>query len=81
MLKLWRVQLSFYFMTLNMTVRKITGLLALLILLALYSLLCMYIAVNFLPESKIAELIYYPVVGIIWIFPAMKIVKWMQTQD
>jgi len=41
----------------------------------------MYIAVNFLPESKIAELIYYPVAGVIWIFPAMKIVKWMQAEE
>ena len=64
-----------------MSVRKITGLLALLILLSIYSLLCMYIAVNFLPESKIAELIYYPVAGVIWIFPAMKIVKWMQAEE
>ena len=64
-----------------MSVRKITGLLALLILLSIYSLLCMYIAVNFLPESKIAEIIYYPVAGVIWIFPAMKIVKWMQAEE
>ncbi|WP_373086070.1 DUF2842 domain-containing protein [Sneathiella sp.] len=46
--------------------------------MSVYCLLCMYIAVNWLPDSKLAELVYYPVVGVIWIFPAMKIVKWMQ---
>jgi peptidoglycan/LPS O-acetylase OafA/YrhL len=53
----------------------------LLLLLVIYSLACMLIAVKFLPDSKIAELIYYPIVGIIWIFPAMKIVKWMQSSE
>lgn len=62
-----------------MNIRKLSGLAFLLIMLLIYSLACMYIAVNFLPESKLAELVFYPVVGIIWIFPAMKIVKWMQS--
>jgi len=61
-----------------MKIRKFTGLVVLLVLLSVYCLLCMYIAVNWLPDSKLAELVYYPVVGVIWIFPAMKIVKWMQ---
>jgi len=58
--------------------RKIFGLIGLLVLLALYCAMCVYIAVQFLPESKLAELIYYPIAGVVWIFPAAKIVKWMQ---
>jgi len=54
------------------------GLISLVMLLAIYSLLCMLIAVHYLPDSKLAELIFYPIVGVIWIFPAMKIVRWMQ---
>lgn len=64
-----------------MNIRKITGLAILLVLLLVYTVLCMQVAVHYLPDSKIAELIYYPIVGVIWIFPAMKIVKWMQAPD
>ncbi len=61
--------------------RKITGLIGLIVLLILYSFAAMQIAVNFLPDSRWAELAYYPLVGVIWIFPAMKIVNWMQSLD
>jgi len=64
-----------------MNTRKALGMAILILLLVVYSLACMLIAVQFLPDSKIAELIYYPIVGVIWIFPAMKIVKWMQPPD
>ncbi|WP_339714388.1 DUF2842 domain-containing protein [uncultured Sneathiella sp.] len=59
--------------------RKIIGLLVLIALLALYCGICVFIAVQFLPDSKLAELIFYPVAGVIWIFPAMKIIRWMQS--
>lgn len=61
-----------------MNSRKIIGLCALLILLAVYSLGAMLVAVHYLPESRWAELAYYPLAGVLWIFPAMKIVRWMQ---
>ncbi len=61
--------------------RKVVGLIVLIVLLIVYSFAAMQIAVNFLPESRWAELVYYPLVGVIWIFPAMKIVKWMQQSD
>jgi len=47
-------------------------------LLLFYSAGAMMLAVNYLPDSRWAELIYYPLAGILWIFPAMKIIKWMQ---
>ncbi|MBO0332974.1 DUF2842 domain-containing protein [Sneathiella sp. CAU 1612] len=59
--------------------RKLIGLFGLLFLLVIYCAICVYIAVQFLPENKLAELIFYPVVGVIWIFPAAKIIRWMQT--
>ncbi|MEH6527636.1 MAG: DUF2842 domain-containing protein [Sneathiella sp.] len=64
-----------------MNTRKAVGMAILIFLLVIYCLACMLIAVQFLPDSKIAELIYYPIVGVIWIFPAMKIVKWMQPPE
>lgn len=59
--------------------RKIIGLAGLMALLAVYCIICVFIAVQFLPDSKLAELIFYPVAGVIWIFPAMKIIRWMQS--
>ena len=61
--------------------RKLAGMSLLLVLLVLYSFGAMLLAINFLPDSRWAELVYYPLAGIIWIFPAMKIVKWMQPPD
>ena len=59
--------------------RKIIGLIGLLFLLGIYCAICVFIATEFLPENRLVELIFYPVVGVIWIFPAAKIVRWMQT--
>ena len=61
--------------------RKIIGLIGLLALLAVYCAICVYVAVQFLPDSKWADVIFYPIVGVIWIFPAAKIVKWMQASS
>lgn len=64
-----------------MTSRKIIGICLLLVLLAFYSAGAMMLAVNFLPDSRWAELAYYPLAGILWIFPAMKIIRWMQPAE
>ncbi|WP_367281107.1 DUF2842 domain-containing protein [Sneathiella sp.] len=59
--------------------RKIIGLAGLLFLLGIYCVICVFIATRFLPENKLVELIFYPIAGVIWIFPAAKIIRWMQT--
>ncbi|WP_169543398.1 DUF2842 domain-containing protein [Sneathiella aquimaris] len=61
--------------------RKLAGLMLLLLLVVVYSFAGMLMAIHLLPDSKWAELIYYPVIGIMWIFPAMKIIAWMQPKD
>lgn len=58
--------------------RKFVGLILLLLLVTVYSFAAMLIAVNFLPENKLLELIYYALAGIGWIFPAMWIIRWMR---
>ncbi|MEH6404879.1 MAG: DUF2842 domain-containing protein [Sneathiella sp.] len=65
----------------TMTSRKIAGLCILLALLLFYSAGAMMLAVNYLPDSRWAELAYYPFAGVLWIFPAMKIIKWMQPPE
>ncbi|WP_334130322.1 DUF2842 domain-containing protein [Sneathiella sp.] len=62
----------------TMHARKLIGLVALLLMLALYCGACVFIAVQFLPQNRIVELIFYPVAGVLWIFPAIRIIRWMQ---
>lgn len=62
-------------------IRKLVGTILLLVVLVIYSLLVMVAASVVLHEdrSKIAELIFYAVAGIAWIFPAGLLIRWMYT--
>ncbi len=62
--------------------RKFVGAIALLAFVAVYALAAMMVAVVLqVNGSKLAELIYYPVAGLLWVLPAMWLVKWMQSPD
>lgn len=62
--------------------RKLVGAIALLVFLAVYALAAMMVAVVLqVSASKFAELVYYPVAGLLWVLPAMWLVKWMQRPD
>lgn len=59
--------------------RKLVGAIALLVFLAVYALAAMMVAVVLqVSASKFAELVYYPVAGLLWVLPAMWLVRWMQ---
>jgi hypothetical protein len=62
--------------------RKLVGAILLLVYLAIYSLAAMMVAIVLqVNGSKVAELIYYPVAGLLWVLPAMWLIKWMQRPD
>ena len=62
--------------------RKFVGAIALLAFVAVYALAAMMVAVVLqVNGSKLAEIIYYPVAGLLWVLPAMWHVKWMQSPD
>ena len=62
--------------------RKLVGAIALILFLAIYALAAMMAAIVLqVSESKVVELIYYPVAGLLWVPPAMWLVKWMQRPD
>jgi len=62
--------------------RKLVGAIALLVFLALYALAAMMVAIALqVNASKLVELIYYPAAGLLWVLPAMWLVKWMQRPD
>ncbi len=67
----------------TMRTRKLLGTVMLLVLVVVYALLALAAAVVLQVNnaSKIAELIYYVVAGLLWVLPAAWIVSWMSRQD
>jgi len=62
--------------------RKLVGAIALLVFLAVYALAAMLVAAALqVSASKAAEVVYYPVAGLLWVLPAMWLVRWMQRSD
>ncbi|MBN9025106.1 MULTISPECIES: DUF2842 domain-containing protein [Kaistia] len=59
--------------------RKFIGMIALVVLVIVYAFVAMVIAQLKLPEApRWAQMLYYVVVGLAWIFPAGAIIAWMQ---
>ena len=64
------------------TYRKIIGAFLILILMALYALLATtFAAANLAQASAWVHLLYFLVTGILWILPAMVLIKWMLKPD
>ena len=63
-------------------VRKLIGLVLLLVLVVFYALLVMTVAVTTsIPENAVLEFFYYLVTGVAWVVPAAAIIYWMQRPD
>jgi uncharacterized membrane protein YedE/YeeE len=62
--------------------RKLFGTVALLVLVVVWSLTGMAVAqMPWLANSGLLQAIYYVVVGIGWVLPAMPIISWMARPD
>jgi Protein of unknown function (DUF2842) len=62
--------------------RKFFGTIALLLLVAVWSLMGMTVAqMPWLADSGLLQAIYYVVAGIGWVLPAMPIINWMARPD
>ena len=62
--------------------RKFFGTIALLVLAAVWSLMGMAVAqMPLFAASGLLQAVYYVVVGIGWVLPAMPIVSWMSRPD
>ena len=59
--------------------RKLIGTILLMILIAVYAVLAVAVAIVLQVQnaSKLAELVYYFVAGLLWVLPAGVIIKWM----
>jgi len=63
-------------------IRKLIGTVALLVLVALWSLIAMALAQSVLTDiNGFFAAIYYVVAGLGWVLPAMLLVKWMGRPD
>ena len=61
-----------------MRLRILFGTLGLIFGLGIYALLVMRLAIAVLPDNQFVQALFYLVTGIVWIFPAAKLTKWMQ---
>ncbi len=62
--------------------RKLLGTIVLFVFLSVYALLAMFVAVALqVNASRLVELAYYVVAGLIWVIPAAGIISWMSKED
>lgn len=67
---------------LRMRTRKLISTIALLTLVIVWSLVAMAIAPSALTSAnRIVEALYYVLVGLGWILPAMPLISWMSRPD
>ena len=57
--------------------RHPVGIVVLLAGLAAWTLIAMRVGATLLPDHWLAELAYYVVAGLAWLWPAAKLVRWM----
>jgi len=66
---------------LPISIRKLLGTLILLSGLVAYALAMVWLAVSVLPDHWAVQIIFYPLAGIAWAFPAKPLIAWMQKPD
>jgi hypothetical protein len=68
--------------TMPIRVRKLIGAILLIVLVATWALLAMALAQSPLVKANgVIEVIYYVVVGLGWVLPAMPLIRWMSRPD
>ncbi len=66
----------------NIRTRKFIGAIALLAFLAVYALLALAVAIVLqVNDSKLIELSFYVIAGLLWVIPAGLLVRWMVRPD
>jgi magnesium-transporting ATPase (P-type) len=63
--------------------RKLIGTIVIMVILMIYALLALAVAIVLQVNhaSKLAELAYYAVAGLLWIVPAGLVIRWMGRPD
>src|SRR5438552_19194819 len=77
-----RIRLRPHIYAMPIRTRKLLGTIALLALVAIWSLLGMTVAQTpWLADSGVLQAVFYVVAGLGWVLPAMPIVSWMSRPD
>jgi hypothetical protein len=61
-----------------MRLRILAGTVALIAALAIYAGLVVVAVHNLLPDETLVDMAFYAVAGILWIWPAARLTRWMQ---
>ena len=62
--------------------RKFIGAVVILVFVCIYALAAMSVAQGRIQDaSKLAQAIFYLIVGLAWILPLMPLLKWMERPD
>jgi len=62
--------------------RKLVGTILLFVFIAAYALVAMAVAMVLqVNASKLVELAYYVIAGLLWVLPAGWLIRWMQRPD
>ena len=61
--------------------RKLVGMLALLIFLAIYVIAAMLIGVRLTDSHWLLQLLFYLLAGICWALPLRPLMRWMHAKD
>jgi hypothetical protein len=61
--------------------RKLAGLIIILVYLPVYALAAMSLAVRILPDQWAVQLVYYGIAGFLWIIPMKPLIYWMERSD
>lgn len=63
--------------------RKLAGTVAMFVLIIVYAFIALAVAVvlQVREASKLVELLFYIIAGLLWVLPAGILIKWMQKPD
>jgi hypothetical protein len=60
-----------------MRLRILAGTVILILGLAVYAALVVMVATLLLPDRIVIDMVFYPVAGTLWIWPAARLTRWM----
>ena len=61
----------------SIRLKKFIGMILLVTLVIVYALVAMAVGANFAHSSTLVQLLYFGLSGVLWIVPAMVIIRWM----
>lgn len=59
-------------------IKNLLGYLLFFVFLSLYAALVITIGTDWLLDHPVVHLLYYPFVGLIWIYPVIKVMFWLK---